>query len=78
VDIPGVVVDVATGSGIADAILGVHMVGPHVTDLVAEASTAMFLEGTAGEMGSAVHAHPTLSEIVGEAALAVAGRQINA
>ena len=61
-----------------DAILGVHMVGPHVTDLVAEASTAMFLEGTAGELGSAVHAHPTLSEIVGEAALAVAGRQINA
>jgi dihydrolipoamide dehydrogenase len=61
-----------------DELLGVHLVGPHVTDLVAEASAAMFLEGTAGELGSAVHPHPTLSEIVGEAALAVAGRQINA
>jgi dihydrolipoamide dehydrogenase len=61
----------------SDALLGVHMVGPHVTDLIAEASAAMFLEGTAGELGSAVHPHPTLSEIVGEAAMAVAGRAIN-
>jgi dihydrolipoamide dehydrogenase len=61
----------------SDALLGVHMVGPHVTDLVAEASAAMFLEGTAGELGSAVHPHPSLSEIVGEAAMAVAGRAIN-
>jgi dihydrolipoamide dehydrogenase len=61
-----------------DQVLGVHMVGPHVTDLVAESSVAMYLEATAGELGSAVHPHPTLSEIVGEAALAVHGRQINA
>ena len=60
-----------------DEILGVHMVGPHVTDLIAEASAAMLLEATAWEVGAAVHPHPTLSEAVGEAALAVAGRAIN-
>jgi dihydrolipoamide dehydrogenase len=60
-----------------DEVLGVHLVGPHVTDLVAEASVAMSLEATAGELGEAVHAHPTLSEIVGEAAMAVHGRAIN-
>jgi dihydrolipoamide dehydrogenase len=60
-----------------DEVLGVHLVGPHVTDLVAEASVAMSLEATATEMGEAVHAHPTLSEIVGEAALAVHGHAIN-
>lgn len=61
----------------SDEVLGVHMVGPHVTDLVAEASASMLLEATAWEIGAAVHPHPTLSEAVGEAALAVAGRAIN-
>jgi dihydrolipoamide dehydrogenase len=60
-----------------DEILGVHLVGPHVTDLIAEASAAMLLEGTAWELGATVHPHPTLSEALGEAALAVAGRAIN-
>jgi dihydrolipoyl dehydrogenase len=60
-----------------DEVLGVHMVGPHVTDLIAEASTAMLLEATAWEVGAAVHPHPTLSEAVGEAALAVDGKSIN-
>jgi dihydrolipoamide dehydrogenase len=61
----------------SDEILGVHLIGPHVTDLIAEASVAMLLDATAWELGAAVHPHPTLSEALGEAALAVAGRAIN-
>ncbi len=57
--------------------LGVHLVGPHATDLIAEASVAFDLEATPGEIGGATHPHPTLSEILGEAALAVDGRAIN-
>jgi dihydrolipoamide dehydrogenase len=60
-----------------DELLGVHMIGHHVTELIAESSTAMLLEATAWEVGSAVHPHPTLSETMGEAAMAVAGRSIN-
>jgi dihydrolipoamide dehydrogenase len=60
-----------------DEVLGVHMIGGNVTDLIAEASVAMLLESTAWEMGSAVHPHPTLSEAVGEAAMAVDGKSIN-
>ena len=61
-----------------DEVLGVHMIGPSVTDLIAEASLAMTLEATAWEIGAATHPHPTLAEALGEAAMAVAGRQINA
>ena len=57
--------------------LGVHIVGPHATDLIAEASLAFSLEATPWEIGAATHPHPTLSEVVGEAALAVDGRSIN-
>jgi dihydrolipoamide dehydrogenase len=57
--------------------LGVHIVGPHATDLIAEASLAFELDATAWEIGGATHAHPTLSEVIGEAALAVDGRSIN-
>jgi dihydrolipoamide dehydrogenase len=60
-----------------DELLGVHMIGPHVTDLISEASVAMLLEATAWEIGSAVHPHPTLSEALNEAALAVDGKSIN-
>ena len=60
-----------------DEILGVHLIGAHVTELVAEASVAMLLEATAGELGSAVHPHPTLSETLGEAAMATDGKSIN-
>ncbi|MEA2622549.1 MAG: dihydrolipoamide dehydrogenase [Chloroflexota bacterium] len=60
-----------------DVLLGVHMIGPHVTDLIAEASAAMLLEATVWELGETVHPHPTLSEALGEAALAVDGRSIN-
>jgi dihydrolipoamide dehydrogenase len=61
-----------------DEVLGVHLFGPAVTDLIAEAALGMTLEATAWEIGAATHPHPTLAEVVGEAAMAVAGRQINA
>ena len=57
--------------------LGVHIIGPHATDLIAEASVAFELDATPWEIGGATHAHPTLSEILGEAAMAVDGRSIN-
>jgi dihydrolipoyl dehydrogenase len=60
-----------------DEVLGVHMIGGHVTDLVSEASVGMLLEASAWEVGAAVHPHPTLSEALGEAALAVDGKSIN-
>jgi dihydrolipoamide dehydrogenase len=60
-----------------DEVLGVHLFGPAVTDLIAEAALGMTLEATAWEIGAATHPHPTLAEAVGEAAMAVAGRQIN-
>ena len=61
-----------------DEVLGVHLFGPAVTDLIAEAALGMTLEATSWEIGAATHPHPTLSEAIGEAAMAVAGRQINA
>ena len=60
-----------------DDTLGVHLVGPHATDLSGEASLAFQLDATPWEIGGATHAHPSLSEVVGEAALAVDGRSIN-
>jgi dihydrolipoamide dehydrogenase len=57
--------------------LGVHIVGPHATDLISEASLAFELDATAWEIGGTTHAHPTLSEVIGEAAMAVEGRSIN-
>jgi dihydrolipoamide dehydrogenase len=57
--------------------LGVHVIGPHATDLIAEATLAFQLEATPWEIGGTTHPHPTLSEIIGEAALAVDGRSIN-
>ena len=58
-------------------ILGVHMVGPHVTDLIAEAVLAMKNELTIDEVIATIHPHPTLSEVVQEAALDVEGRSIH-
>ncbi len=51
-----------------DEILGVHIIGPHATELLAEACVAMQLESTAEELGKTIHAHPTVSESVMEAA----------
>jgi dihydrolipoamide dehydrogenase len=60
-----------------DEVLGVHIIGPHATELIAEATAALNLEATAASLFNAVHAHPTLSEAMGEAALAVHGRSIH-
>ena len=57
--------------------LGVHMIGPMVTELLAEASLGMTLEATPRELGWTVAAHPTLAETVKEAALAVDGEAIH-
>lgn len=51
-----------------DEVLGVHIIGPHATELLAEACVAMQLETTADELGRTIHAHPTVSESVMEAA----------
>jgi dihydrolipoamide dehydrogenase len=56
-----------------DEVLGVHLIGPHATDLLAEACVALGLEATAEELGRIMHAHPTLSEAVMEASEAVHG-----
>jgi dihydrolipoamide dehydrogenase len=60
-----------------DEVLGVHMVGPSVTELIAEACVALQLEATSEELAHTVHAHPTLSEAVGEAAHGALGRPLH-
>ncbi len=66
---------------VADAkygeVLGVHMVGHNVTELIAETGLGRTLETTVHEIATTVHAHPTLSETVMEAALAALGRPIH-
>ena len=60
-----------------DRILGVHMVGPGVSELIAECVVAMEFKGSSEDMARIVHAHPTLSEVVHEAALSVDKRAIH-
>lgn len=60
-----------------DRILGVHAIGSHAGDLIAEVAVAMSFSASAEDLGRCVHAHPTLSEIVKEAALAVHGEAIH-
>ncbi|MGG5829885.1 dihydrolipoyl dehydrogenase [Bacillus pumilus] len=60
-----------------DDILGIHMIGPHVTDMISEAGLAKVLDATPWEVGQTIHPHPTLSEAIGEAALAVDGKAIH-
>jgi dihydrolipoamide dehydrogenase len=60
-----------------DRLLGVHMVGPGVSELIAEAVVAMEFKGSAEDLARIVHAHPTLSEAVHEAALSVDKRAIH-
>jgi dihydrolipoamide dehydrogenase len=61
-----------------DRVLGVHIVGPWASDLIAEATTVMEFAGSSEDIARTVHAHPTLTEVVKEAALAVDGRSIHA
>ena len=60
-----------------DEVLGVHMIGPRATELVAEATLALRLECTVEELIRTIHAHPTFSEAVGEAAHAAHGAAIH-
>ncbi|HJS27038.1 MAG TPA: dihydrolipoyl dehydrogenase [Actinomycetota bacterium] len=58
-------------------VLGVHMVGPHVTDLISEAMLAVAWEAIPAEIAALIHPHPSLSEGVGEAFLALAGKPLH-
>jgi dihydrolipoamide dehydrogenase len=60
-----------------DEVLGVHMIGPSVTELIAEAGAALRLEATSEELVRTIHAHPTLSETMHEAAEAVSGHALH-
>jgi dihydrolipoamide dehydrogenase len=66
---------------VADAeygeILGLHIIGPEATEMIAEATLARTLEATLEDLHNSVHAHPTLSETVAEACLAALGRVIH-
>ena len=66
---------------VADAgsgrLLGTHIIGPHAGDLIAEPTFAQLVEGTAAEIAMNVHAHPTLPEVLPEAAMAVDGDAIH-
>ena len=61
-----------------DQILGMHIIGPRATDLISEGALAIRLEATVDELISTIHAHPTISEAVREAALNYFGRTIHA
>jgi dihydrolipoamide dehydrogenase len=58
-------------------VLGVHMAGPHVGEMLGEAVLALELEATLDELGSMIRPHPTMTEAFGEAALAARGRALN-
>ena len=60
-----------------DELLGVHIIGPKATELIAEGALALRLESTVEELFHAIHAHPTLSEVMGEAALNLHARGIH-
>jgi dihydrolipoamide dehydrogenase len=59
-------------------ILGAHIVGPHATELIHELVVARTNEFTVEEVDLAIHAHPTLSEAIAEAALDSLGKMIHA
>jgi dihydrolipoamide dehydrogenase len=60
-----------------DELLGAHLIGPNVSEMVAEVVLAFEYRGTAEDIGITVHAHPTLSETTKEAALATLGRALH-
>lgn len=60
-----------------DRVLGVHIIGPRAGDLIAEAVAAIEFGASSEDIARTCHAHPTLAEVVKEAALAVAGREIH-
>ena len=58
-------------------VLGVHLIGAHATDLIAEAALAIQHNLTAGQIAHTIHAHPTLAEIMGELSLKASGKPIH-
>ena len=60
-----------------DRILGVHIIGPHAGEIIAEAAVIMEFGGSAEDLARTCHAHPTLTEAVKEAAMAIAKRTIH-
>ena len=60
-----------------DQILGIHMIGSHISELIGESVLAMKSGITATDLSKTIHAHPTLSEAIHEAALATHGRAIH-
>lgn len=65
------------GDAATDRILGVHIIGPNASELIAEAVLAMEFDGSTEDIARTIHAHPTLAEAMHEAALAVDGRPIH-
>ena len=60
-----------------DKVLGVHMIGPHVGEMIAEMAVAMEFGASSEDIARTCHAHPTFSEAIKEAALSVEKRQIH-
>ena len=69
-------VKVVTQAGSGE-VLGVHMVGPRITELIAAAATAMAFDADVERWSEVIHPHPSLSEAVGEAIMAAAGRPLH-
>jgi dihydrolipoamide dehydrogenase len=59
------------------AVLGVHLIGPHATELIPEATLAVRQGLTVDHLAAAIHAHPTLAEVLHEAALAWSDRPLH-
>jgi dihydrolipoamide dehydrogenase len=74
-DLEGLVKIISEGT--TDEVLGVHIIGPHATDLIAEAVLGMRMKMTAGDFAHTIHPHPTLSEAVMEAAMTLTGGAIH-
>jgi dihydrolipoamide dehydrogenase len=61
----------------SDRILGVHMIGPQVSELISEAVVAMAFSASSEDIARIIHAHPSLSEVLHEAALGVDKRALH-
>ena len=74
-DLEGLVKIISDGT--SGEVLGVHIIGPHATDLIAEAVLGMHKKMTAGDFAHTIHPHPTLSEAIMEAAMTLTGGAIH-
>jgi dihydrolipoamide dehydrogenase len=71
---PGLAKVVVDGS---DAVLGIHLVGPQVTELMGEATAIVDFEASPSDVAALIHPHPTLSEVLAETHLSLAGRPLH-